>query len=327
MKDPNPWPELPWEPGTPRLEWLLDRVAVLADRTCCFELGIERAIEAGEVSRAAIASELDAWEHCAANVYLYVGLREAQRLSPEDVPAHAEELEKVWRELIDLRSRLLERLGDRLAGGVFDYETVARVDDAEILRRVGELPAFVAETNVLTGEQTLMPSLTGFRGKPVTADEVRMRQSAEQKLLPEPATLEALLAHLPSDWASAIFDILGLDLPDAALGAPRAARRKAIADYLGDEEQLEVLVAGLPDEARELLAKILERGGAMRYLDAVEKPGLDEADGFYWTARPPSGPLAWLRRMGLAFVGVRGGQKVVVVASDLRKRLKAALAQ
>lgn len=327
MNDPNSWPELPWEPGTPRLEWLLDRVAVLADRACCFDLGLEQAVEAGELSRSAIAGELEAWELCAANVYMYVGLREAQRLSPEEVPSHAEELEKVWRELAGLRTRLLDRLGERLAGRVLSFESSARVDDAQILGRAGELPAFVAETNVLTGEQTLMPSLTGPRGKPVSVDELRMRQSAEQKPLPEPATLEALLAHQPSDWTSAIFDILGLDLPDEALGAPRAARRKAIAEHLGDKESLDSLVVGLPDEARELLAKLLESGGAMRYSEAVEKPGQDEADGFYWTERPPSGPLAWLRRMGLAFVGLRKGQKAVVVASDLRKRLKAALAQ
>ncbi|HCF58545.1 MAG TPA: hypothetical protein DFS52_11195, partial [Myxococcales bacterium] len=208
MNDPNSWPELPWEPGTPRLEWLLDRVAVLADRACCFDLGLEQAVEAGELSRSAIAAELEAWELCAANVYMYVGLREAQRLSPEEVPSHAEELEKVWRELAGLRTRLLDRLGERLAGRVLSFESSARVDDAQILGRAGELPAFVAETNVLTGEQTLMPSLTGLRGKPVSVDELRMRQSAEQKPLPEPATLEALLAHQPSDWTSAIFDIL-----------------------------------------------------------------------------------------------------------------------
>ena len=322
-----PWPEIPWDPGLAPLDWLFDRVDLMVGRARGFELALEQACVAGEAALSTVADELAEWERCAANVFMYAGLRQAEQLGAEDVAAHAEELEKVWNELSGLRQVLLERLGEEAAERVVDREGLAKVDAAQVSERVGEQPAFVAATDRLSGVQTLMPSLTGPRTKPVTADELRMRQAAEQKALPEPATLALLLEQAPSDWVGAIFDILGLELPEEIIAAPRAARRKEIRRHHANRESLESLVAGLPDEARALLGEILERGGVLRHSEVVERYGMDEADGFHWTARPPSGPLAWLRRMGLAFVGNQDGLKVALVPEDLRERLEAELAK
>jgi hypothetical protein len=321
MSDIAPWPDLSWEIGKPRLDWLLNRVSHLSKRARAFELALEEAAEAGEAPLSKVADQLADWDSAAANAYMYSGLGEAEQLADADVPSHAEELEKIWHELVRLRGLLLSALGPEAAQKVAAREAAAQVSDALVRERVGEIPEVVVEVNTLTGERTLMPSISRPMIKPVNADEVRMRQSAESKSLPEPATLEALLAFIPSDWAEAIFDTIGLELPEGST-SPRADRRKGIVKHLFTRDFLEALALGLPDEARGLLQELIAEGGSMRYSQVVERHGHDEADGFYWTERAPSGPLAWLRRLGFAFVGQRMSQPHVVVPEDLLCPLK-----
>ena len=42
--------------------------------------------------------------------------------------------------------------------------------------------------------------------------------------------------------------------------------------------------------------------------------------------RPPSGTVAHLRRVGLAYVGMRGGKQVMIVPTDLIAPVRALLA-
>ena len=98
-----------------------------------------------------------------------------------------------------------------------------------------------------------------------------------------------------------------------------------IAQALHDEQTLRQVVFALADEARELLAWLLSTDGFVRYNLAVAKYGRDDADGFNWNERPPSGAIARVRRTGLASVGMRDNRQVVAIPSDLLAPLRSLL--
>ena len=164
-------------------------------------------------------------------------------------------------------------------------------------------------------------------GTPVRGEELRMRQLAEAKPLPEDDTLGALLALLPSEWIGAVAAHLELTAPVAKAHGSRTTRlQAAVHAHLRDPGSLRALVAGLGEPERKLLAALLRADGPLPHGAVAAAFGLDEADGFYWSGRPTSGPLSRLRRSGLVFVGARENQAQVAVPSDLAAELRALLA-
>ncbi|MGI5860480.1 MAG: hypothetical protein ACOX6T_00315 [Myxococcales bacterium] len=323
MSTLHDWPSLAWEPPSERAaEWLLDRTIEVAARARAFEVGLEQAGEAGEVDLALVGSDLDAWDKWAARVFAYTAIGEGLAL-PADTGAFARRLEETYGHLTCVRARLLARLGAEGAARVIEREAAAEIDRARLRQRTDKAPAL----ELIAGEQDLQ-EVDAPVESPVRADELQMRSQAEQRPLPDGARLGDLLAALPSDWLRAVFENLELALPDGA-PAPASrssARRQAVAEHLFDEQNLSLIAESLDPIERGLVSELLAADGSLPYKQITETYGLDEADGFYWSERPPSGPLARLRRLGLVFVGTRNGQLTVTVACELRVGLRELLA-
>ncbi len=323
------WPPLSWNVPPRPLAWLSERVREMAVRARAFELALEEAAQTGDAPLSKAAEELEWWEHLAANVWMYFGMLEARQVPAEDVPAHAEELAKVYANLIEARAAILARLGQG-AAKVLALEASAQVDDAEIRQRAGELPSF-SEVNAL-GVEVPRPTFDGVE-HPITPDEVQHRRAAESKPLPAGADLEACLAILPPPWVGEIFYTLGLELPppegeavELTVNSRTVVQRRLIAEKLPrSAELLREVVFALEDEDRGFLAELIRSGGAASYAEARRRLGPDDADGFFWGERRPSGGLARLRRTGLCYVGMRDGTQVVAVPADLLGPLTALL--
>ncbi|HCF62561.1 MAG TPA: hypothetical protein DFS52_31805 [Myxococcales bacterium] len=323
MSTRRDWPSLQWEPPSERAaEWLLDRTIEIAARARAFEVGLEQAGEAEEIDLGLIASELEAWDKRAAQVFAYTAMGEGRPL-PADCSAFVRQLEETYGHLTRIRARLLSGLGAQGAAVVSQREEAAEIDRARLRQRPDEAPAL----ELITGEQGL-EEVDAPVENPVRAEELRMRSEAEQKPLPEEAHLADLLATLPSDWLRAVFENLGLAIPEAppASASRSSVRRQAVAKHLLDEENLGQVTESLDPMERGLVSELLSAGGSLPYKQITETYGLDEADGFYWSERPPSGPLASLRRLGLVFVGTRNGQLTTTVATELRDGLRRLLA-
>jgi hypothetical protein len=314
---PNDWTGLSWTPASPALPWLLERVEWMAQRARGFELAVE---EAGEEPRSRAAPVLAEWERLVAQVWLYAGLGEARQMSEEDVPAHAEELAKVWANLCELREQALASMGVG-AGSVRERERTVRVDEVQVRQRAGELPSF--EDPGLPGS---VPPPLEPEVRPVSADEVRQRLDHEARPLPQPFTLEAVVAALPPPWVATIHETLGLQLeesPDEEEGtSPVKQQREEVCAALGQPDFLREVVSSLGEEERALLEALLASAEGLRYGDATARFGMDDADGFYWSERPASGPVARLRRLGLAVVARHEGRQVLAIPADLAAALQ-----
>lgn len=328
----NPaWPAVSWDAPPRNVAWLAERTGELASHTRAFEAALEMAAAAGEAELSRATDELSRWEHEVANVFLYVGLGDASQVNADDVPVHAEELAKVCACLASTRAAILERLGPAGAARVREREAAARVTEAQIRDRVGELPSFAAPVDVLGAPGAAAPAPWDAEARPVTPQELQKREAADAKELPDPPDFKPLLAALPSVWVSAIFESLGLALAedaeadDLSVSAKAPLQRQLILDRLPQPEFLREVVFALADEDRALLGELLAGGGALRHGEVIARHGKDDADGFYWGDRPPSGPLARLRRTGLAYVGRARGKPTVVVPTDLREALGAIL--
>lgn len=224
-----------------------------------------------------------------------------QELTPEQLRAKEDgaEPEYVDGELRD--GDALPSLGD-------DMDAPAEVGTS---RLTGEVRALIVEQRAAS---------------PVRAEELRLRQLAESKPFPKTGHLAALLANLPAEWVAAIHATLGLAAgPETTAGSRATAQRGQIFEHLRDAESLASLVGSLGERERTLLGALVRTGG-LPYPRVTAKFGLDEADGYAWSERPPSGPLAVLRRSGLAFVCTKDGQLFVAVAADLVSALGATLA-
>lgn len=326
------WPELSWDVPSSRLNWLIERTQELAYRTRAFELALEEASEAGEAPLSKVAEELEEWEGLAANLWMYVGLKEAKQLPTEDVPSHAEELAKVYANLRERRETILQKLGPEAAEKVLVREAGAKVDSQSLLERAGELPN-MTEVDSLGVAQAQF-SLPDETIRPLTAEEFRQRGAHESKPLPEPAHFKALLNALPPPWVHTIFDTIGLELPEELVrdeddeeveltANSRSTLQKRVLTERMNAELLRQIVFALDDADRQLLSELISQGGAVKYAEATAKYGKDDADGFFWQERPPSGPVARLRRVGLGFVGMRGGKQVLQAPEDLVEMLRA----
>jgi hypothetical protein len=318
------WPELDWTPPAKGADaWARERVESVAVAVRTFEVALENAAEAGEVDLATVEDELSRWDKVAAVPFAYTAMGKSKPI-PSEAARFARELERAWTELAALRGRMLERLGEEGAVCVLEREERSTVDRSLFRPRAAPPPQSLSR---FTGEFPAVPEPPLAR--PVKAEEVRMRQVAEQKPLPESRKLGALLGMLPSEWVTAVFENLEIPVDEdeeMTAGSRGAARRKAIHDRLHDSAFLRRVVETLSLEEKELLGEVLGTGGGMAaYRRLAERYGHDEADGFYWSERPPSGPLARLRRSGLLYVGTHKGVTVVAAPSDLEDALKETL--
>ncbi len=319
------WPELSWTVSPQRVQWLIDRTKDMGERARAFELALEACAEAGEAPLSKVADELELWERTSANVWMYVGLGEGKQVAAEDVPSHAEELEKVWLNLREQREAILNKLG-AAAANVLARETTTKVPYAQLVERAGELPSFGASVDALGTPQNIF--IAEEVAKPITGDEFRQRHASESKQLPDAADFRSLLEFLPAPWVQTIFDTVGLEIPREllvsgndeevrlTLNSRTALQKRVLVEQMGPE-LLQQIVFALDETDRALLAEMVAADGAIGYGDACKRYGRDDADGFFWLDRPPSGTVAHLRRVGLAYVGMRGGKQLMVVPSDL----------
>ena len=320
------WPQLDWTvPSTGAGAWAQERVAGAAVVIRAFETALEDCAKAGEVDLAAIGDELARWDQAALAIFMYTAMG-ADKPIPADVPRLAVELRKAWGELARLRDRLLRRLGETVAVRVLEREAASPVDRS--LFRPREAPPAAPSLAHFAGEHAAVAEAS--RAFPVKAEEVRMRQLAEQKPVPESRSLGALLGILPSDWVAAIFEQLEVPVDEEdelTVGSKATAQRGGIVARLKDPAFLEQVVGSLADEERALLGEVLKGKGVLPYGRVGSRWGHDESDGFYWSRRAPVGPLARLRRLGLLFVGTQKGTAVVAAPADLAEQLKALLAE
>ncbi len=327
MSDPL-WPELSWTPSGEKVEWLIDRTHELAVRARGFELALEQASEAGEANLSRLADDLAEWEKLTANIWMSSGLEDAEGVTDEAVPRHADALAKVYRNLIDRRRSILAKLGAEASAKLQAREETVDVTEGEA-GESDQVPQFGGETDLL-GTQLPFIQLPGHEiQRPVSSDELRMRQTAESKQLPESGNLGALLSILPSEWVTSIFETLGLAAPgdeEMTAGSRSAFRRGVIHEHLLREDFLREIALALDEEDRTLLVKLMEAGKPLPYNRITAEFGKDDADGFFWGDRRPSGPLARLRRTGLAFVAMRFSQQLVQTPVDVAAKLKTVLA-
>ena len=277
-----------------------------------FELAFMALAEEGQIDLSTVDPELAEWDKAVADVYVYTTLGDGKR-APGDA-AGAKKLEKAYAALEKARDRVMKALGD-LAALVDAREGDTEVNPAML--RPPEPAALPSNFVTFTGE---VSSASLPMRKPVTAEEIRNRTTAEQKVLPESRSLGALLAILPSDWVTSIADQLGLmqdEDMEMTVGTRSAAWRGKIFNVLKDRDAFKKVLDLLDADERAIIRELLEAGGTMPYKRLCESFPLDESDGFYWNQRPPAGPLAALRRRALAFVGTHNGFATVAIPADL----------
>lgn len=322
------WPEFSWTVSSDPSAWLDERIREMATRARAFELALDEASTAGTAPLAPVVSAIEKWDKVAADVWMYAGLK-VEQLMPEELAIHAQLLEKIWEGLSKYRRRILKGVGEAGAEKIQSLETTIPVTKEHFAERVGELEFGGTEVDAL-GVITHHATRPVPTGKPVTAEEMRSRAAAEGKRLPEPTTIENVLAQHPVPWVHSIFESLELNLEEAppevkSLGTRTDAQRIFIAQRLVTPDFLREVVLALEEEDRTLLTELLEETGGVRYGEVTARYGKDEADGFYWSERAPSGPLARLRRAGLVTVGERGDRVVVVMPEDLRAPIREVL--
>jgi hypothetical protein len=319
------WSQLDWTCPVSAGPWLETRVLDMAALIRRFELAFQQSADGAagdELSAAfdAAAEALVVWDEEAAKVYVHTTRGESRPVPAE--PGYARELRTIYDQLQDIRARILEMLGDDACALLLDAESRIEVG-REAFRPAApkKPPTKTQELRLMRFAADLTPASpeAGPPHKPVTVDEIRMRTAAEQKPLPDSRNLGALLAILPSDWVRAVFAHLGLKLDDEELtaGSRAAMCRGIIFESLRQPPFLTKVIGQLLDVDRALLRQLASHQGLLPYTRVAQTFGHDEADGFYWYERPPSGPLARLRRSALAFVGTRGVNVTVALPADL----------
>ncbi|HZH03978.1 MAG TPA: hypothetical protein VEY30_09350 [Myxococcaceae bacterium] len=321
MGDSGAWPELTWVPDWSGIKWLEARVRDIALRTHAFEEALARADRAGDLRLRTLKDELGEWQESAAHVRLYISLLGDKRISLTELPLHGEELGKVYRSLNRSRSRLLEELPAPAREVVRRYETEASVSFEDLRQSAPSRPLRKDDYGRLG--QVLPPLLRleeepSAKPIPLLPEEYMLRMQAESKRLPSDLTLASLLAFLPSAWLHAVFLSLEVRAPRRSLEERQVKRDYAglIRGHLTDPLKVPSLVRRLDDQARLLIADLLENG-SMSYAQVKAYYGTDDPDGYHWLRRPASGPLSLARRLGLAYVGKVGAEYRVVTPTDL----------
>ena len=321
------WPRFDWKCPASKVDlWLEERVFEVAALTRRFELAFTVLAEEGQLDLGAVDHALIDWDRRAHEIMTYTTWGDSRRVPT--ARAFARPLEKITDSIRKGRQKVLGAFRPEEAELVLAREEELLLD-AKALRppSVAPVPATLAH---FTGELAAFSATEGFQAldtqklAPVTAEEVLKRTQAESKALPESRQLGALLAILPSEWVSATFDELQLELDEElelTTGTRATAKRGAIFKHLKHLANLQALASKLSREEVELLADLMAHDSWLPYRKLRDAYGLDESDGFYWNARKPAGTLSKLRRKALAFVGTRNGTAMVTVPLDLSAAL------
>jgi hypothetical protein len=152
------------------------------------------------------------------------------------------------------------------------------------------------------------------------------REQVESKAIQLNTSLQAALNKQPGMWIEGIYDALRLG--DAAR---KNERVKAIAAELPAPDFLREVLEELPEESRQALWFVMEKGGWVKYGELTQRFGTEEGDGWFWNQAPPTSTLGRLRLHGLLFVGkagIGGRQwKVGVIPKEVRPALAEIIAE
>jgi hypothetical protein len=104
-------------------------------------------------------------------------------------------------------------------------------------------------------------------------------------------------------------------------GLRKAELLERVVKGLQDDLNLKDVVAGLEDEERTALRQVLAQGGRMPWGDFDAAHGNDLQESRYWNYHEPETPMGRLRLRGLLVEATVGSELLVVVPSELRRRL------
>ena len=133
--------------------------------------------------------------------------------------------------------------------------------------------------------------------------------------------IKPVLTMLPVEWidATALF----------WKRPPQKLKRDRIADlisFLLSPKSILAIAAELEPEEKQVLKKILDNGGYVKYSRISRAWGDESDDGYYWTENRPTSVIGRLRLMGLVGVGKAPISsriyKVILIPTDLRANVE-----
>jgi len=138
---------------------------------------------------------------------------------------------------------------------------------------------------------------------------------AELMKITKRSSLKALLNKLPAEWVNGIARNLGVK------ARRKRERVELIAEHL--VERCDEIAESLPEDARQALAFVMDRGGVVRYSEL--RRNFDCSVSWWWSKKKQRSAVGMLRSHGLLFVGVMRLDrycKVAYVPVELRERLE-----
>ena len=138
---------------------------------------------------------------------------------------------------------------------------------------------------------------------------------AELMKITKRSKLKTLLNKLPAEWVNGIAKNLGV----------KARRKREKVEEITRilKEKCDEIAESLPEDARQALAFIMDRGGVIRYSEL--RRNFDCSVSWWWSKKKQRSAVGMLRSHGLLFVGVMKLDrycKVVYVPVELREKLE-----
>ena len=166
-----------------------------------------------------------------------------------------------------------------------------------------------------------------FTGPLITLPDVlfnymqdKWREEAENKPLKLNTRLSAALNKQPVQWVNAACQNAGLSTK-----GKRKDRTRLLVARLTDPAHLLPIVKALPAQGRQVLRRVLEADGWIKYGPLERKFGSELDDGWFWDEHPPTSAIGVVRACGLLFVGKAPigsrNYRVAIIPADLRPLL------
>lgn len=141
-------------------------------------------------------------------------------------------------------------------------------------------------------------------------------EASSEEISPDSKAL-TLFKKLPIEWVNAAAQYWGLE--PVRLKRDRIA---ALAAFLGDDKNGQIIRKSLDDEEIKTLSFILSADGWVKYGALKKRFGSEEDDGYWWCENPPQSVIGRLRMKGLLIVGVTSlearNYKVAVIPQEFR---------
>ena len=236
-------------------------------------------------------------------------------VNPKEANEVVAETRRSWERMNELRKDLFASLPSGPARAVVERET----ELADIpLEELGDYTEDDGDVDFGYDDESWIEEILGHRL------EQSLRESQEEKPLPQNLRLRSLLRALPVEWLDAICETL--DIEHHRL---RKDREKALGALLTDPEELEDVLYQFAPEEIDALRFLLGRDGVCKTMFVTRRFGMDDDDTHFWSESPPASVLGQLRLRGLVFVGrmVHGKQKhrTAAIPAELRQPLSVAL--